>query len=173
MTDPRPGWPRLSSPSAPRANLGVMSAAFTVFGLSLLLQPHRWGATPAYAVLLQIFRAQTWGALFLASGVSMGLACWQFQRRWLVIAALTLAFMLTNMWTLAFVVRYLTNADTTPVTWVSWGVFDYLLARVALAIDFVSKVPPPPPVQPGPLPGEPGPMAIAEAREALWPPPER
>ena len=176
MPEPHGHYParRLDLPAfaSGKTTLGVLSAAFTIFGLSLLFQAHRWQSTPAYHVLLQDLSARAWGALFLASGLSMALACWQFQRRWLLIGCLTLAFALTNGWMLAFVVRYLTNPDTTPVTWVSWAVFDYLLTHVALSVDFVIKVPAVPAVQPGPLASEPGPMAIAEARAATRAPPE-
>jgi hypothetical protein len=131
-------WPsRVSFPvPSGRLNLMVMSAAFTVFGFSLLLQPRRWGATPAYHVLLQIFPAEAWGGLFLASGLSLGAAAWQYgQRRWLVTAALMLALALTAGWMLAFVARYLSNPDTTPETWVSWAVFGFLLVRAAAGLD--------------------------------------
>jgi hypothetical protein len=127
----RPRWP----PAVGRSDLAVMSAAFCVFGLSLIFQSTRWHATPAYHVLLLILPAQSWGALFLASGLTMGLAAWQFTRRWVVIAALVLAFTLTTGWALSFVVRYLTSPSTTPETWVSWAIFDFLLIKVAVSLD--------------------------------------
>lgn len=119
-----------------------MATAFTIFGLSLMLQSRRWASTPAYHVLLEIFTARTWGILFLTSGVSMGVAAWQFQRRWLLVASLTLAFTITNGWMAAFVVRYLSSPNTTPETWVSWAVFDYLLLRVSQSIDSAPRQPP-------------------------------
>lgn len=132
-----PKWrDRLVAWPAPKLNLAVMSAAFMTFGLSLLFQPHRWGATPAYHVLLEIFRAQEWGTLFLLSGAALGVAAWQLdRRRWVVIAALVLAFTLTTGWMLSFIARYLTSPSTTPETWVSWAVFDYLLIKVAISLD--------------------------------------
>jgi hypothetical protein len=54
---PRASWPA----AAGKLNLSVMSAAFVIFGLSLIFQAHRWHATPAYHVLLRIFSAQVWG----------------------------------------------------------------------------------------------------------------
>jgi hypothetical protein len=128
---PQLTWPVVAG----KINLSVMSAAFLIFGLSLTLQAHRWGATPAYHILLQIFRAPTWGAMFLASGCLLGAAAWRFDRRWIVVTSLTVAFTLTTGWMLAFIVRYLTSPNTTPETWVSWAVFDFLLANVAVAID--------------------------------------
>lgn len=117
-----------------RLDLAVMSAAYAIFGLSQITQSHRWQTTPAYRNLLLILPAPAWGSLFLVSGVSMGVAAWQFTRRWAVIASLTLAVALTGGWGLAFVVRYLTSPNTTPETWVSWGIFGYLLLKVALSI---------------------------------------
>lgn len=122
--------------TAGRLNLSVMTAAYLIFGFSLLFQPHRWQSTPAYHVLLQIFTAQAWGGLFLTSGAALGVAVWQFERRrWAVTAALTLAAALTTGWMLAFVARYLSSPDTTPETWVSWAVFGYLLAWSAAGLD--------------------------------------
>jgi hypothetical protein len=112
-----------------------MAAAYSIFGVSLLFQPHRWQSTPAYHVLLIIFAAQAWGGLFLASGAAMGVAAWLFGRRWVAIAALTLALALTTGWMLAFAARYLSSSDTTPETWVSWAVFGSLLWRTASALD--------------------------------------
>ena len=161
-------WPsRVTWPGvAGRLNLCVMSAAFLIFGLSLTAQSHRWATTPAYHILLQILSAPTWGALFLVAGAGMGLAAWQFGQRWAVVAALTAAFTLTTGWAMAFVVRYLTSPNTTPETWVSWAVFDFLLLNVAVSID---RRPPDPrerelsPVQDSDL----ALVAIKEARSAL------
>lgn len=133
---------RVSYPGATgKLNLGVMSAAFIIFGLSLIFQAHRWASTPAYHILLQIFAAQVWGVLFLISGVAMGVAVWQFGRRWVVIAALVVAFTLTTGWMLGFVVRYLSSSSTTPETWVSWAIFDFLLVKVAMALDHPGDTP--------------------------------
>lgn len=144
-------WPA----AAGKLDLTVMSAAFTIFGLSLIFQSSRWHDTPAYHNLLLILPAQAWGGLFLASGITMGAAVWQFRRRWVVIAALTLAFMLTGGWALAFVVRYATSASTTPETWVSWAVFGFLLIKVAISID------------PGPAPLPPPGADVAAFRRAV------
>jgi hypothetical protein len=142
---------------AGKLNLSVMSAAFLIFGLSLAFQAHRWESTPAYHVLLQIFSAQVWGVMFVLSGTAMGLAAWKFERwRWLVIAALTVAFTLTTGWMLAFVARYASSPNTTPETWVSWAVFDFLLVKVAISLD-----------RPPATAGELAEQAIIEARSAL------
>lgn len=124
-----------------RLNLLVMAAAFTVFGLSLVFQPHRWASTPAYHVLLQIFTAQAWGGLFLASGITLGAAARWYERRWLVVTALVPALGLTAGWMLAFVARYLSSPDTTPETWVSWAVFGFLLLKTAAGLDLPRSTP--------------------------------
>lgn len=134
---PVPPWPpRLRSWPPAALNLTIMAAAYLIFGLSLIFQSHRWASTPAYHVLLQIFKAQAWGVLFLLSGAALGAAAWQLaHRRWVVIAALVLAFTLTTGWMLSFIARYLSSPNTTPETWVSWAVFDFLLLKVAISID--------------------------------------
>lgn len=133
----------MSPVTSGRLNLSVMAAAYSIFGVSLLAQPHRWQATPAYRVLLEILPPPAWGALFLAAGLAMGVAAWQFEaRRWLVITALTPAIALTAGWMLAFLVRYLTSSDTTPETWVSWAVFLLLLLRAAAGLDRPRDTPP-------------------------------
>jgi hypothetical protein len=126
--------------AAGRIDLAVMSAAFAIFGASLIFQARRWHATPAYHVLLQVLPAGVWGGLFLVSGTAMGAAAARFERRLLVVSALTLAFALTIGWMAAFAARYLTSPDTTPETWVSWAVFLFLLLNAAASVD---RVPPP------------------------------
>jgi hypothetical protein len=131
-------WPpaRVPPVTPGQMNLLVMCAAFTVLGLSMVFEPHRWAATPAYHILLQIFAAQAWGGLFLASGLSLGLAAHLYGRaRWAVTGALMLALALTAGWMLAFVARWLTSGDTTPETWVSWAVFGFLLLRGGAGLD--------------------------------------
>lgn len=160
----RPG--RLAWPAtAGKLNLCVMSAAFMIFGLSMIFQAHRWASTPAYHVLLQIFRGPQWGILFLIAGAGLGTAALQSGRRWMAVASLTFAFCLTTGWMLAFVVRYLTSGSTTPETWVSWAVFDYLLLRAAASMDW--PVPPPPSLAEVPPGTDVALTAINEARRAL------
>ena len=73
MPEPHGHYParRLDLPAfaSGKTTLGVLSAAFTIFGLSLLFQAHRWQSTPAYHVLLQDLSARAWGGLFLASEI--------------------------------------------------------------------------------------------------------
>ena len=157
----RPSWRTcLKSWPAAKLNLAVMSAAFLVFGLSLAFQSRRWASTPAYHVLLEIFPAPAWGGLFFLSGAALGAAAWQLgRRRWVIITALIPAFGLTTGWMLSFVVRYLTSPSTTPETWVSWALFDFLLVKVAIAMD--------PPDPPDPPAADLARQAIAEARSAM------
>ncbi len=43
----------------------------------------------------------------------------------------------SKTWGLAFVIRWLTSASTTPETWVSWAVFDYLVVRALVLLDYL------------------------------------
>jgi ATP/ADP translocase len=113
----------------------VMGVAYAIMGLSLVFQASRWHATPAYHNLLAIMPAQAWGGIFSAVAGLLAAGACHFRHRWLVIAALTAAIAVTTGWDLAFFVRWFTSPDTTPETWVSWAVFDYMLARAFMRMD--------------------------------------
>ncbi len=120
-----------------RANMVVVAATYGILGLSLLLQPARWSATPAYRNLLALLPQRGWGIVFALIAVLLAAAVWRPARRWLSVMALTAAFMITTTWGLAFVIRWLTSASTTPETWVSWAVFDYLVVRALVLLDYL------------------------------------
>ena len=133
--------PRLSRPFArslgsSRANMIVIGAGYAVYALSLLLQPLRWSRTPAYHNLLAIMPAPGWGACFAAASAALLAAVFLYRQRWLSVAALTAAGVITLAWTLAFIVRWATNDSTTPETWVSWAVNAYVLGRAAILLDY-------------------------------------
>jgi hypothetical protein len=114
----------------------VIGAGYLIFGLSLLLQPRRWSSTPAYHDLLIIMPQRPWGAIFTVTAALLAAAVRQAGPRRLAVTALTVAIMLTTTWAGAFVVRWLTSPNTTPETWVSWLVFDWLLIRSAALLDY-------------------------------------
>ncbi len=120
-----------------RANMAVIAATYAILGVSLLLQPARWAATPAYRNLLAIMPQHAWGAVFAVIAALLTAAIWRPARRWLSVLALTAAFMVTTAWGLAFVVRWLTSSSTTPETWTSWAVFDYLVIRAVALLDYL------------------------------------
>ena len=133
--------PRLSRPftrtiGASRANMIVIGAGYCVYALSLLLQPARWNRTPAYHNLLAIMPAPAWGLCFALTSAALLAAVAVYRMRWLSVAALTAAGVITAAWTLAFVVRWATNGSTTPETWVSWAVNAYVLGRAAILLDY-------------------------------------
>lgn len=113
-------------PSATRVNMLVIAAAYAVFALSLLCQQARWALTPAYGNLLAIMPQQAWGAQFAGVAVILAVAALR-PGRWLSVIALSLGLAITTTWLAAFVIRWLTSTSTTPETWVSWAVFEYLL----------------------------------------------
>lgn len=119
-----------------RPNMFVIAAAFGIFSLSLLFQGKRWASTPAYHDILAIMPQSAWGGIFAGVTVLLAGAVRCPHWRWLAVTALTAAFMVTTCWALAFVVRWLTSPNTTPETWVSWMVFDYVLIRAAGLLDY-------------------------------------
>lgn len=121
--------------SATRNNMLVIGLGYVIYAVSLLFQPSRWSATPAYHDLLAVMSQRAWGGLFALISVLLVLGVWQHTRRWLVISALTLAIAITLGWDLAFLVRWISSDNTTPVTWVSWSVNLYMLGRAAALLD--------------------------------------
>lgn len=121
---------------ASRGNMLVIGTGYGIYALSLLLQGDRWSRTPAYHNLLAIMPAWGWGAAFGAVAALLLAALGFYGNRALSVAALTAAAAITVPWTLAFLVRWLTNNSTTPETWVSWAVNAYLLARSAVLLDY-------------------------------------
>ena len=112
----------------------VISGAYTVFALSLLLQPARWGLTPAYGNLLAIMPQQAWGAVFAVTAALLAAAPWGRGGRRLPVTALAAGMAVTTFWAAAFVIRWTTSTSTTPETWVSWAVFDLVLLHALLAL---------------------------------------
>ena len=129
-------WPLTRILGTSRSNMLVVGCGYGIYALSLLLQPLRWSRTPAYHVLLAIMPAAGWGICFGAVSASLLAAVFLFRLRWLSVAALTAAGVITLAWALAFVVRWLTNGSTTPETWVSWAFNAYLLGRAAILLDY-------------------------------------
>jgi hypothetical protein len=121
---------------ASRANMVVIATGYGIYALSLLFQGARWGKTPAYHLLLTVMPQAGWGACFAAVTVALVAAVRLPAIRWLSVAALTAALIITVAWTLAFLVRWATSGSTTPETWVSWAVNTYLLARSAVLLDY-------------------------------------
>jgi hypothetical protein len=112
-----------------RANMAVIAAAYAVFAVSLLVQPRRWALTPAYHDLLEIMPQNAWGVCFAVAAGLLAAAAIRHGVRWLSVVALSAGLAITTTWCAAFVVRWLTSSSTTPETWVSWAVFDFLLMR--------------------------------------------
>jgi hypothetical protein len=121
----------------------VVGITYGIFALSLIFQPARWAATPAYRNLLTIMPQRAWGAVFAVVAALLGSAVSRYGWRWLCVLALSAGLAITTFWATAFVIRWLTSASTTPETWASWAVFDFLLLR-ALSLLGYREVPAPP-----------------------------
>jgi hypothetical protein len=116
----------------------VMTCAYVAIGVTLILQPGRYGNTPSYAVLLEIANQGAWGAAYLVIAAGIGASVLSTGRRygrWLAVTSHTAAIALTGAWLAAFIVRWLTDDGTTIVNIVSWSVYLSLLIRSALQMD--------------------------------------
>jgi hypothetical protein len=112
----------------------VMGITYLIYSASLLWQGVRWHRTPAYHNLLLIMPTGTWGFFFGASAVLLLVSAYQARPPWLAYTAILVAVMLTTCWDVAFVIRWVTSSSTTPETWTSWAVFDYLLLRAGVLV---------------------------------------
>jgi hypothetical protein len=113
----------------PRAHMAALCFGFTALALALWFQPSRFGNTPSYANLLNIFRPHTWAVLYAIPAVLMILSLWHYTAKKLVILTHALTIALLAVWEFAFVVRWLTDDRTTVVNVLSWGYMLYLATR--------------------------------------------
>ena len=96
----------------------------------------------AYANLLAIMPQRAWGTLFAVTAVMLGTAVRLYSWRWLSVTALSFGLAITTTWLAAFIIRWATSSSTTPETWVSWAVFEYLLIRALASLGYKEvKVP--------------------------------
>ncbi len=147
----RPGDPRdertvVDVPARPftqKAPALIIAAAYTILGLSLLLQPTRWGATPAYGTLLDILPQGPWGFITLVVAASLAFAVWSTRIRVMSIVLHLAAILYTAGGMFAFAVRWATDDKTTPMVWVSWLVFLCVIAFSLVSIERQRAITPP------------------------------
>ncbi|MDP9115819.1 MAG: hypothetical protein M3O28_00820 [Actinomycetota bacterium] len=116
-------------------NCLILAAVHVLWGVSLIVQPHRWTATPAYYNLFHVIPEFWWGVIYLVASVLLAVGVYVMRHRrrlWVIQTAITVNFVLTSAWGLAFVVRYLTNPSTTPFTFGSSVIQIYLLVRASI-----------------------------------------
>jgi hypothetical protein len=113
----------------------VMGLTYAIYALSLVFQGIRWHRTPAYRNLLIIMPTGTWGVFFGVTAVLLLAGAFWSRPPWLAYTAIVLAVMLTSSWDVAFIVRWATSSSTTPETWTSWTVFNYVLLRAGILIE--------------------------------------
>jgi hypothetical protein len=112
----------------------VIAFAYLGFALAMLLQPRRFYSTPAYGTLTQVFDIRIWGVCYLVAAVVLGLYSSLITSRSFGIAAHTVSLVVTVVWWLAFVIRWLSDSSTTAVNVISWLVFLLVIARSATLI---------------------------------------
>lgn len=117
------------------SHLLIMGLGYAIFALSLLFQGRRWHHTPAYHNLLILMPTGTWGALFGLVSILLLATAYLRHPSWLAYTAILAGVMLTSCWDIGFIIRWLTNGSTTPETWVSWAVFDYILLRAGALVE--------------------------------------
>lgn len=112
----------------------VISIAYLGFGFGMLFQPRRFSSTPAYGNLVEVFDIRIWGGCHLLAAVLLAVYISLHTSRHFGIVAHIVALVVTGVWWLAFVIRWLTDENTTVVNVVSWLVFLLVIARSASLI---------------------------------------
>jgi hypothetical protein len=107
----------------------VIAIAYLGFGLDMLLQPRRFYTTPAYGTLAQVFDIRLWGACYLFAAILLGAYVSLVTSRLFGTIAHTITGTITLVWWFAFLIRWLSDPNTTAVNVVSWGVFLLVIIR--------------------------------------------
>jgi hypothetical protein len=109
----------------------AVAFAYALYSLGMLTQPERFSNTPAYGTLTQMLHIQVWGLVYLVTaGLFAVYAAFVVSRTTAIIVHIV-GLIVTTVWWLAFVIRWLTDEGTTIVNVVSWGVFLLLIGRSA------------------------------------------
>ena len=112
----------------------VIAIAYLGFGFGMLFQPDRFSSTPAYGNLIEVFDIRIWAGCYLVAAVLLAFYISLHTSRLFGIIAHIVALIVTSVWWLAFLIRWLTDDKTTVVNVVSWLVFLLVIARSASLI---------------------------------------
>jgi peptidoglycan/LPS O-acetylase OafA/YrhL len=118
-----------------RGFLAIIAYAYTVIGLGLLFKPDSFAGTPSYANLLELADQRTWATLYLLIALVMWVSVYLYRNRLLAVVAHTIAFVLCAFWLVAFLIRAVTNPDTTVVNPTWWSVAALIIILSALQLD--------------------------------------
>lgn len=133
------GWKRHVEPGVwPGA---LICVAFLLYGLGMVLQPNRFTRTPAYGTLTAVLDIRWWGVIYLVSAVTFGVYTLLVTGRNFGIVTHILGLLVTSVWLAAFLIRWLTDWDTTVVNVGSWLVLTIIIARSATLIPPHREVP--------------------------------
>lgn len=122
----------------------VIALAYLGFAAGMLFQPERFSSTPAYGNLIDVLDIRVWGACYLVTALLLSGYISLLTSRLFGIVAHTVTLIVTGVWWLAFVIRWLTDDSTTVVNMVSWLVFLLVTARSASLIPVAVRVTPTP-----------------------------
>jgi hypothetical protein len=105
-----------------------------IYGLGMVLQSTRFDATPAYRNLSQMLDIRLWGVAYLMTAIMFSVYTLLTTGRLYGIITHIVALVVTGIWLLAFVIRWLTDSGTTVVNVGSWLVLTLIIARSASLI---------------------------------------
>jgi hypothetical protein len=118
----------------------LICVAYTVYGLGMVLQPGRFESTPAYANLTKMLDIRLWGVQYLVVAALFAVYTLLTTGRLFGIVVHILGLIVTAVWELAFIIRWLTDSHTTIVNVGSWLVLTLVIARSASLIPPVGPI---------------------------------
>jgi hypothetical protein len=117
----------------------LIGLAFTFYGLGMIGQPGRFSATPAYGNVIEVLDIRWWGVVYLTSAVLFIIYTVLMTSRLFGIITHTAGLIVTGVWWLAFIIRWLTDANTTIVNVTSWLVLLLIIGRSATLIPVTDR----------------------------------
>jgi len=115
----------------------IVSIAFLGFGITMILQPHRYKNTPSYKNLIQMESLTFWGICYLVIGIAWIIFMLWIRNDKVGLLVHTFASMITAVWVVIFIVRWITDSGTTIVNVINWGVLLTLTIWSGVWIDNV------------------------------------
>lgn len=124
-------WATIRQLGEARAHMIALFAVCSFLALGLWFQPSRFSKTPAYANLLTLFPQYIWANLYAIVAILLAALIVFYDKPLLGAITFTATITLLLVWWSVFIVRWITDAGTTDVNVISWGVFLYLAMRAA------------------------------------------
>lgn len=126
--------------AAHKLNMVVVAISYLIFAYSMFFSPHRWINAVAYHSMTEVLPISWWAVVFTVSAFMLLSAARLDQYRWWTVAALTGGIMVSVSWNIASFAQFVSSNSTTPLSFIAWLMFVYILVRAAFILDSPERV---------------------------------